>query len=93
MDLHPFDFGGLLSRVAHALAQVQGKRLVLDPIDALLAGFAGAAEVRRAFAAGVRELRGLDATTLLVAERAGEGGYVARYGARGVRCRQRGDLA
>ncbi len=76
-----FDFGGLLSRIAHALAQVQGKRLVLDPIDALLAGFAGAAEVRRAFAAGVRELRGLDATTLLVAERAGEGGYVARYGA------------
>ena len=36
-----FDLGGLLSRIAHALAQVQGKRLVLDPIDALLAGFSG----------------------------------------------------
>ena len=86
-----FDFGGFVSRIAHALAHVQGKRLVLDPIDALLVGFAAAAEVRRAFAAMVHELRGLGATTLLVAERAGEGGYVARYGA--VRCRQRRDLA
>ncbi len=76
-----FDLSGLLSRIAHALAQVQGKRLVLDPIDALLAGFSAAAEVRRAFAAMVGELRPLGATTLLVAERSGERGYVARYGA------------
>ena len=76
-----FDFGGLSSRIAHALSQVQGKRLVLDPIDALLAGFSAAAEVRRAFAAMVRELRPLGVTTLLVAERSGERGYVARYGA------------
>ena len=69
------------SRIAHALSQVQGKRLVLDPIDALLAGFSAAAEVRRAFAAMVRELRPLGVTTLLVAERSGERGYVARYGA------------
>ena len=55
--------------------------MVLDPIDALFAGFSAAAEVRRAFAAMVRELRGLGATTLLAAERGGEGGYVARYGA------------
>ncbi len=77
-----FDLGGLLSRITHALAQVQGKRLVLDPIDALVAGFSAAAEVRRAFAAMVRELRPLGATTLLVAERSGERGYVARYGPR-----------
>lgn len=71
-----FDLGGLSSRIAHALAQVQGKRLVLDPIDALVAGFSAAEEVRRAFAAMVRELRSLGATTLLVAERPGENGYV-----------------
>ena len=76
-----FDFGGLSSRIAHALAQVRGKRLVLDPIDALLAGFSAAAEVRRAFAAMVSELRPLGATTLLAAERSGTNGYVARYGA------------
>ena len=64
-----FDLGGLTSRIAHALAQVHGKRLVLDPIDALLAGFSAAAEVRRAFAAMVLELRALGATTLLAAER------------------------
>ena len=75
-----FDFGGLSARIAHALAQVQGKRLVLDPIDSLLAGFSAAAEVRRAFAAMVRELRPLGATTLLVAERSGASGDVARYG-------------
>jgi circadian clock protein KaiC len=76
-----FDLGGLSSRIAHALAQVQGKRLVLDPIDALLAGFSAAAGVRRAFAAMVLELRALGATTLLAAERPGEGGFVARFGA------------
>ena len=76
-----FDFGGLSSRIAHALAQAEGKRLVLDPIDALLAGFSAAAEVRRAFAAMVRELRPLGATTLLVAERSGASGDSARYGA------------
>ena len=75
-----FDLGGLSSRIAHALAQVQGKRLVLDPIDALLAGFSSAAEVRRAFAAMVLELRALGATTLLAAERSGARGDVARYG-------------
>ena len=76
-----FDLGGLSARIAHALARVEGKRLVLDPIDALLTGFAAAGEVRRAFAAMVRELRPLGATTLLAAERSGERGYVARYGA------------
>ncbi len=76
-----FDLGGLSSRIAHALAQVEGKRLVLDPIDALSAGFSAAAEVRRAFAAMVRDLRPLGATTLLAAERSGPSGYVARYGA------------
>ncbi len=33
-----FDLGGLSSRIAHALEQVEGKRLVLDPIDALFEG-------------------------------------------------------
>ncbi|MGO9752790.1 MAG: circadian clock protein KaiC [Solirubrobacteraceae bacterium] len=76
-----FDLGGLSSRIAHALEQVEGKRLVLDPIDALFEGFSDAVGVRRAFAAMVGELRSLGASTLLVAERPGDVGYVAGYGA------------
>lgn len=75
-----FDLGGLSSRIAHALEQVRGKRLFLDPIDALFEGFSAAVEVRRAFAAMVSELRSLGATTLLAAERPGEDRYVASYG-------------
>ncbi len=76
-----FDLGGLLSRITHAVARVAGKRLVLDPIDALFEGFSDAVEVRRAFAAVVRELRSLDVTTLVVAERPSDVGFVGRYGA------------
>ena len=75
-----FDLGGLSSRIARALERVHGKRLVLDPIDALFEEFSDAVGVRRAFAAMVRELRSVGATTLLAAERPGDDGYVARYG-------------
>ena len=53
---------------------------MLDPIDALFEEFSDAVGVRRAFAAMVRELRSVGATTLLTAERPGDDGYVARYG-------------
>jgi circadian clock protein KaiC len=75
-----FDLGGLSSRIAHALQRVAGRRLVLDPIDALFEGFSDAVEVRRAFAAMVRTLRSLDATTFVVAERPSDVG-LTRYGA------------
>jgi circadian clock protein KaiC len=76
-----FDLGGLAARIAHALEQVEGKRLFLDPIDALFEEFTAAVEVRRAFAAMVRELRQLGVTTLIAAERPGVDGQVARFGA------------
>jgi circadian clock protein KaiC len=76
-----FDLGGLSSRIAHALAEVKGKRLFLDPIDALFEEFSATVEVRRAFAALVRKLRPLGATTLLAVERPGANGHVTRYGA------------
>jgi circadian clock protein KaiC len=76
-----FDFGGLSSRIAHALGQVHGRRLFIDPIDALLQQFSAAIEVRRALRALVSELRSLGATTLLAAERLGGNGRVARHGA------------
>jgi circadian clock protein KaiC len=76
-----FDLGGLSARIAHALGQVQGKRLFLDPIDALFEEFSEAVEVRRAFQAMVRELRTLGVTTVIAAERPGDDGHVARFGA------------
>jgi circadian clock protein KaiC len=76
-----FDLGGLSARIAHALSEVGGKRLFLDPVDALFEEFSAALEVRRAFAAMLRELRPLDATTLIAAERPNENGNVTRYGA------------
>src|SRR5437660_1189803 len=50
----------------------------------LLAGGTGSGKTvfgLQFLASGVRELRALGATTLLAAERSGEKGYVARYGA------------
>jgi circadian clock protein KaiC len=76
-----FDLGGLFARIAHAVEQVKGKRLFLDPIDALFEGFSDALGVRRAFAAMVRELRSLGVTTVIAAEHPGEEGHAARYGA------------
>lgn len=76
-----FDLGGLSARIAHALEQVKGKRLFLDPIEALLEQFSEAVEVRRAFDAMVRELRSLGATTVIAAERPGDDGHAARLGA------------
>jgi circadian clock protein KaiC len=69
-----FDLGGLSARIASALRQVNGKRLFLDPIDALLEEFSDAVEVRRAFQAMLRDLRPLDVTTVIAAERPAEGG-------------------
>jgi circadian clock protein KaiC len=76
-----FDLGGLSARIAHALSQVNGKRLFLDPIDALFEEFSAAAEVRRAFAAMVRELRRLEATIVIASERPGDDSHGARYSA------------
>jgi circadian clock protein KaiC len=76
-----FDLGGLSARIAHALGQVKGTRLFLDPIDALFEEFSAAIEVRHAFAAMLRALRPLGATTLIAAERPSEDDRLTGYGA------------
>ena len=76
-----FDLGGLTARIAHALSEVNGTRLFLDPIDALFEEFSNVVEVRRSFAAMLRALRPLGATALIAAERPHENGSVTRYGA------------
>jgi KaiC/GvpD/RAD55 family RecA-like ATPase len=76
-----FDLGGLTARIAHALSEVGGTRLFMDPIDALFEEFSETVQVRRAFAAILRALRPLGATALISAERPSEDGSVTRYGA------------
>ena len=76
-----FDLGGLAARIENALEEVGGKRLFLDPIDALFEEFSAVAEVRRAFAAMLRTLRPLSVTTLIAAERPSEDDLLTRYGA------------
>jgi circadian clock protein KaiC len=76
-----FDLGGLSARIASALREGNGKRLFLDPIDALLEQFSDPVEVRRAFQAMVRELRPLGVTTVIAAERPSEDGRMARFAA------------
>ena len=76
-----FDLGGLTARIAHALGEINGTRLFLDPIDALFEEFSDVVEVRRGFAAMLRALRPLGVTTLIAAERPHENGSVTRYGA------------
>jgi circadian clock protein KaiC len=99
-----FDLAGLSARIAHALNAIDGTRLFLDPIDALFEEFDAAVEVRREFAAMLRQLRPLSATTLIAAERPNENGTVTRYGAeefavdnvilvRNVRARRSADAA
>jgi len=74
-----FDLGGLAARIEHALSEVSGTRLFLDPLDALFEGFSDAVEVRRAFAAVLRALRPLGATTLIAAERPSEEDDATHY--------------
>jgi circadian clock protein KaiC len=76
-----FDLSGLSARIGHALDEVNGKRLFIDPIDALFEEFSAAVEVRRAFAAMLRALRPLGATTVIAAERPSEDDHITRYGA------------
>jgi circadian clock protein KaiC len=76
-----FDLAGLSARIGHALDEINGKRLFIDPVDALFEEFSAAVEVRRAFAAMLRALRPLGATTVIAAERPSEDDHITRYGA------------
>ena len=76
-----FDFSALSARIEHAIRETGAKRLVLDPLDALLSEFGEEASVRRELTAVVRNLRSLGVTTLITAEQPSGPGYaVARHG-------------
>ena len=75
-----FDFGALSARIRHAVEQVGAKRLVIDPLDSLLSAFGDEPNVRRELYAVIRDLRQLQVTTVITAERLGEYDWVARRG-------------
>lgn len=80
VEVGPYDFGGLMERIEHALAAVGARRLVIDAIDAAFAQFRDELAVRRELARVVRRLRELDVTALMTTERVEEYGGVARRG-------------
>ena len=75
-----FDFSGLSGRIRHAVGKVGAKRLLLDPVDALLAQFGGEVRVRNALSAVARDLRPLGVTTVMTAERTAEHDGISRLG-------------
>jgi circadian clock protein KaiC len=80
VEAGPFDFGGLLARIEHALRITGAQRLVIDAIDAAYAQFSDASAVRRELARLIRRIRDWGVTTLVTAERTDEYGAIARYG-------------
>jgi circadian clock protein KaiC len=75
-----FDFTALSARIRHAVSEIDAKRLVIDPLDALLSAFGDEPDVRRELYSVIRDLRPLGVTTLITAERLGEYDRVARRG-------------
>jgi circadian clock protein KaiC len=75
-----WDFGALMARVKHAVESIGARRVVLDSLGAVFSEYPDVARVRRELRRLVRELRELDLTTVMTAERTQEYGPVSRWG-------------
>lgn len=75
-----FDFGPLIARVAHAVRQINARRVSLDSLSAILSQFANAAIVRAELLRLSTELHSLGVTSLLTAEKDSEYAIGSRYG-------------
>ncbi len=73
-----YDLEGLFVRIAHAIDSVKAKRLVLDTVEALFAGFKDEALLRSELRRLFRWLKDKGVTSVITAER-GEG-TLTRYG-------------
>ncbi|HJU16662.1 MAG TPA: circadian clock protein KaiC [Stellaceae bacterium] len=75
-----FDLSGLLSRIAHAVAAVQAKRVVVDSITQLFDHFIGAeAPLRRELFRITAALKRMGLAVLMTAERNVEYGEITRH--------------
>jgi circadian clock protein KaiC len=75
-----WDFGALMARIRHAVESTGARRIVLDSLGAVFSEYPDAARVRRELRRLVRELRKLELTAVMTAERTEEYGPVSRWG-------------
>jgi circadian clock protein KaiC len=75
-----FDLGGLLARIAHAVASVKAKRIVVDSITQLFDHFIGAEmPLRRELFRVSAALRKMGLAVVMTAERSAEYGEITRH--------------
>ncbi|MBI2811016.1 MAG: circadian clock protein KaiC [Candidatus Melainabacteria bacterium] len=75
-----FDFGGLLSRINHAIKETNATRLSMDSIGAVFSQFDSAAIVRRELFSLAESLKDLGVTSVVTAERTHDYGEISRFG-------------
>src|SRR5712691_9392504 len=75
-----YDFGGLLSRIEHAVKETGAKRVAVDSIEATFSRFDDSATVRMALLRVASALKKLDVTSVVTAERFDDYGAISRFG-------------
>ncbi len=76
----PFDLGGLIARVEHAVQVVGAKRVILDSVSAIVGQLGDSSRIRHELFRVASALRRMGVTALITAERLGEYGDIARFG-------------
>ncbi len=75
-----YDFGGLLTRIEHAVNKVGAKRLAMDSLGAIFTQFTDSATVRRELFRIASAVKQMGVTAIMTSERTREYGNIARYG-------------
>ncbi len=75
-----FDFGGVISRLKHAIEQTKATRVVLDSVNAVFTRFENEGIIRRELFRLARELKKMQVTTMVTTERISDYGETSKHG-------------
>jgi circadian clock protein KaiC len=75
-----YDFGGLLSRIEHAVSSTGAKRVVLDSTGSLFSRFSDSAHVRFLLLRLFETLKDMATTSVFTVESSGGDGAITRFG-------------
>lgn len=75
-----FDLGALVARIGHAVKKVQAQRLSVDSLGSIFSQFTAMEIVRRELHRVFMDLKKLNVTAIVTAERTEEYGALARFG-------------
>lgn len=75
-----YDFGGLLSRIEHAVKKSQAVRVSIDSLGAIFSRFDNSNTIRSELFRINTALKSLNVTTIMTAERTRDYGDIARFG-------------